>query len=92
MERGMIPQAVAERPPDDAELARRIGQRDERAFEALMRRHNRMLYRLARSILKDEAEAEDAVQEQAGGGARHEAQGQAGRQSDQPEPQEGWRG
>jgi RNA polymerase sigma-70 factor (ECF subfamily) len=59
----MIPQGVAERPPDDAELARRIGQRDERAFEALMRRHNRMLYRLARSILKDEAEAEDAVQE-----------------------------
>ncbi|MDQ2963331.1 MAG: RNA polymerase sigma factor [Pseudomonadota bacterium] len=59
----MIPQAVAERPPDDAELARLIGQRDERAFEALMRRHNRMLYRLARSILKDEAEAEDAVQE-----------------------------
>ena len=59
----MIPQAVTERPPDDAELVRRIGQRDERAFEALMRRHNRMLYRLARSILKDEAEAEDAVQE-----------------------------
>lgn len=49
--------------PDDAELARRIGARDERAFEALMRAHNRLLYRLARSILKDDAEAEDAVQE-----------------------------
>jgi RNA polymerase sigma-70 factor (ECF subfamily) len=59
----MIPQAVAEVPPDDVELARRIGQRDERAFEAMMRRHNRMLYRLARSILKEEADAEDAVQE-----------------------------
>lgn len=59
----MIPQAVAEASPDDAELARRIAQCDERAFEALMRRHNRMLYRLARSILKDEADAEDAVQE-----------------------------
>ena len=59
----MIPQALAERLPDDGELARRIAQRDERAFEALMRRHNRMLYRLARSILKDEVEAEDAVQE-----------------------------
>ena len=59
----MIPQAVAEWPPDDAELARRIGLRDERAFVALMRRHNRLLYRLARSILKDDAEAEDAVQE-----------------------------
>jgi RNA polymerase sigma-70 factor, ECF subfamily len=59
----MIPQAVAQVPPDDAKLAHRIGHRDERAFEALMRRHNRMLYRLARSILKDEADAEDAVQE-----------------------------
>jgi len=47
----------------DAELARRITARDERAFEALMRAHNRMLFRLARSILKDDAEAEDAVQE-----------------------------
>ena len=28
-----------------------------------MRRHNQMLYRAARSILKDDAEAEDAVQE-----------------------------
>jgi RNA polymerase sigma-70 factor (ECF subfamily) len=48
---------------DDASLARRIGERDERAFEMLMRSHNRLLYRVARSILKDEAEAEDAVQE-----------------------------
>jgi RNA polymerase sigma-70 factor, ECF subfamily len=48
---------------DDAGLARRIGERDERAFEAVMRAHNRLLYRLARSILKDDAEAEDAVQE-----------------------------
>ena len=47
----------------DLDLARRIGARDERAFEAVMRAHNRMLYRLARSILKDDAEAEDAVQE-----------------------------
>ena len=59
----MTAAAAAERPPDDAELARRIGQRDERAFETLMRAHNRLLYRLARSILKDDAEAEDAVQE-----------------------------
>src|SRR5215472_11946684 len=55
--------AAAQRQPDDAELARRIAGRDERAFEAVMREHNRMLYRLARSILKDDAEAEDAVQE-----------------------------
>src|SRR5690349_8963610 len=48
---------------DDADLARRIGEHDERAFETVMRAHNRLLYRLARSILGDEAEAEDAVQE-----------------------------
>lgn len=50
-------------PTDDVGLARRIGERDERAFEAVMRAHNRLLYRIARSILKDDVEAEDAVQE-----------------------------
>jgi len=48
---------------DDVELARRVGCRDERAFELLMRRHNRMLYRIARAILRDDSEAEDAVQD-----------------------------
>lgn len=32
-------------------------------MEALMRRNNRLLYRTARAILRDDAEAEDAVQE-----------------------------
>jgi len=32
-------------------------------FEALMRQHNRMLFRTARAILRDDAEAEDALQE-----------------------------
>jgi RNA polymerase sigma-70 factor, ECF subfamily len=36
---------------------------DARAFEAIMRRHNRLLFRAARSILKSDAETEDAVQE-----------------------------
>ncbi|MEO8133407.1 MAG: RNA polymerase sigma factor [Betaproteobacteria bacterium] len=59
----MIPPASARPPPDGAELARRIAQGDSSAFEPLMRRHNRILYRLARSILKDDVEAEDALQE-----------------------------
>jgi len=60
----MSPQrAAAFSSDDDAGLARRIGECDERAFEAVMRAHNRLLYRLARSILKEDAEAEDAVQE-----------------------------
>src|SRR6266705_4299864 len=47
----------------DLELAQRISTGDKHAFELLMRRHNQMLFRTARSILKDDAEAEDAVQE-----------------------------
>jgi RNA polymerase sigma-70 factor (ECF subfamily) len=47
----------------DAELARRIASDDQDAFVLLMRRHNQLLYRTARSILRDDAEAEDALQE-----------------------------
>ena len=36
---------------------------DLREFEALMRRYNRTLFRTARAILRDDAEAEDALQE-----------------------------
>lgn len=48
--------------PDDrlVELART---RDLVAFEALMRRHNRRLFRVARTILRDPDVAQDAVQE-----------------------------
>jgi RNA polymerase sigma factor (sigma-70 family) len=48
---------------DDATLARRICAGDRAAFEFVMRRYNRRLYRLARSIMRDDAEAEDALQE-----------------------------
>ncbi len=48
---------------DDVELARAIGAGDTRAFQHLMRRHNRMLFRVARSILVDDAESEDALQD-----------------------------
>ncbi|HJV86191.1 MAG TPA: RNA polymerase sigma factor [Noviherbaspirillum sp.] len=47
----------------DAELARRIAGGDQQAFEILMRRYNRVLYRTARSVLKDDAEAEDVLQD-----------------------------
>ena len=47
----------------DSEIARRVAAGDEDAFRLLMRRHNQTLYRTARSILRDDAEAEDAVQE-----------------------------
>jgi len=54
--------AVDDKTPD-TELVRRVAAHDHEAFRVLMRRHNQMLYRTARSILKNEPEAEDAVQE-----------------------------
>jgi RNA polymerase sigma-70 factor (ECF subfamily) len=47
----------------ELELAARAARGDAAAMEAIMRRHNRTLYRAARSILRSDAEAEDAVQE-----------------------------
>lgn len=47
----------------DLELVERIKANDARAMEALMRRHNRLLYRTARAILRNDTDAEDAVQD-----------------------------
>jgi RNA polymerase sigma-70 factor (ECF subfamily) len=48
---------------DDAELVRRAVAGEGGAFRAIMQRYNQRLYRIARSILRNDAEAEDAVQE-----------------------------
>src|SRR5881628_1100537 len=55
--------AIAYGELTDLELAQRIATGDKHAFQLLMRRYNQKLYRTARSILRDDAEAEDAVQE-----------------------------
>ena len=47
----------------DKEIAQRIATGDRLALVALMRRYNQKLYRTARSILGDDAEAEDACQD-----------------------------
>src|SRR5215216_3858115 len=47
----------------DSELLERARQGRADAFSALVRRHDRYLYRLARSILRDDQEAEDVVQQ-----------------------------
>jgi len=47
----------------DDELVAAARQQDSAAFEALMRRYNRRLFRVARSVLRDATAAEDAVQE-----------------------------
>jgi RNA polymerase sigma-70 factor (ECF subfamily) len=48
---------------NDAELTRRARLRDEAAIRALMQRYNRRLFRIARGILRNDAEAEDVVQD-----------------------------
>jgi RNA polymerase sigma-70 factor (ECF subfamily) len=47
----------------DADLVEAIRRHESSAFEALMRRHNGKLFRIARAILKDDADAEDALQD-----------------------------
>jgi RNA polymerase sigma-70 factor (ECF subfamily) len=47
----------------DMDLAQRIASGDRACFEGLMRQCNRQLFRVARAILKDDAEAEEALQE-----------------------------
>jgi len=45
------------------ELVARMRRGDEAALRAVIKRNNQRLFRLARGILKDDGEAEDAVQE-----------------------------
>jgi RNA polymerase sigma-70 factor (ECF subfamily) len=51
-----------DRTPDD-DIVRRIRNGDTALYEILMRRHNQRIYRIARTILRDDAEAEDVMQE-----------------------------
>jgi RNA polymerase sigma-70 factor (ECF subfamily) len=63
-------EATGERHPNapsasapDADLVRRAIARDGDAFRQIIQKYNQRLYRMARSILKNDSEAEDAVQE-----------------------------
>jgi RNA polymerase sigma-70 factor (ECF subfamily) len=47
----------------DTFFVQRVALGDHAAFETLMRQHNRRLFRVARVILKDDSEAEAALQE-----------------------------
>lgn len=47
----------------DSQLLERARQGDAAAFGTLIRRHDKQLYRIARSVLTDDEEAEDVVQE-----------------------------
>ncbi len=47
----------------DEEVVSRVLAGDSAMFEVLMRRHNQRLYRVARSILRNDGEAEDVMQD-----------------------------
>jgi RNA polymerase sigma-70 factor (ECF subfamily) len=47
----------------DEEIVQRVLQGDLVLFELLMRRHNQRVYRAIRSILRDDSESEDVMQE-----------------------------
>jgi RNA polymerase sigma-70 factor (ECF subfamily) len=49
--------------PTDEELLEPFRRRDETAVRLLTTRHNQRLFRIARGILRDDAEAEDVVQD-----------------------------
>lgn len=63
----------------EGELVTRAANGDDMAFETIMRRHNQLLFRTARSVVRHDSEAEDVVQEaylhawRALGSFRHES-------------------
>jgi RNA polymerase sigma-70 factor, ECF subfamily len=59
----MPKQQAKTRLPAEDELVARARNRDEAAVKTLIRQNNQRLFRLARSIMRDDSEAEDVVQE-----------------------------
>ncbi len=47
----------------EAELIQRALRKDEAAVRSIIRQHNRRLFRIARSMVRDDGDAEDVVQE-----------------------------
>ena len=60
--------------PTDEEVVARVCAGDTQTFEILMRRYNQRLFRAARAILHNDADAEDAVQQAYLNAYRHLAQ------------------
>ena len=54
---------VAEAAESDVQLALSAAAGNTMAFETIVRRHNRLLFRTARGVVPDDAEAQDVVQE-----------------------------
>lgn len=60
--RPLMERVAAERWTDE-QAVERVLAGDSSAFEIIMRRYNQRLYRVARSILRDDGEAEDVMQD-----------------------------
>ena len=60
---GVTEVPLRQEPLSDEEVVARVLAGDTSIFEVLMRRHNQRLYRVARAILRNDAEAEDVMQD-----------------------------
>lgn len=63
MQQNVLTQNQIDLNTPDEVLVAKIINGDDTAFEALMRKNNQLLFRTARSIVKNDAEAEDVLQE-----------------------------
>ena len=61
--RGLLGEDAKNLPISDEEVVQRIRAGETSLFEVVMRRYNQLLYRVARAILRDDAEAEDVMQQ-----------------------------
>ena len=55
--------AASQEPLSDEEVVTRVLAGETGMFEIIMRRHNQLLYRVARAILRNDGEAEDVMQD-----------------------------
>jgi len=59
----MAEHAVQSTATDEAKLVERARRKDRAAIRQIVKQQNRRLYRIARSIVRDDSEAEDVLQE-----------------------------
>lgn len=63
MDANLLDKVNRTEPLPDEEVVRRVREGETALFEIIMRRYNQRLYRMARAILRDDAEAEDVMQD-----------------------------
>ena len=63
MNRTLLGQDAKNLPISDEEVVQLLRAGETALFEVVMRRYNQRLYRVARAILRDDAEAEDVTQQ-----------------------------